>query len=131
MKTKKILYWVFTVWMCLGMLSSAVIQLMRHPDGVASVTHLGFPVYLLTILGTWKVLGVAAVLAPRLPLLKEWAYAGFFFVTSGALISHIVMSDPIGEVIPALLLMTLTMISWYLRPPGRRIVSPARRIEGV
>lgn len=120
-KTHKIIYWVSTIWLALGMTSSAVVQLMRIPDGVQSVTHLGYPVYLLTILGVWKLLGVITVLAPKFPVVKEWAYAGFFFVASGALISHIIMSDPFGEIFPAVLLLTLTVVSWYFRPASRKV----------
>ena len=86
------------------------------------ITHLGYPIYFLTILGVWKILGVAAVLIPKFPLLKEWAYAGFFFVMSGAMISHIFIGDPASELIPSLLLLILTLISWYFRPASRKII---------
>lgn len=122
-KTHKILYWIATIWLSLGMVSSAVVQLLRIPEGVESVVRLGYPVYLLTILGVWKLLGVAAILAPKLPLVKEWAYAGFFFVASGAMISHLLMGDGFGEVFPSVLLLVLTVISWYLRPESRRLTS--------
>lgn len=120
-RTKTISYWVATLWLSLGMLSSAIVQLMRIPEAVESVARLGYPSYLMTILGVWKVLGVVAILAPKLPLLKEWAYAGFFFVASGALVSHIVMRDPIGEIFPSALLLVLTVVSWYLRPESRKL----------
>lgn len=122
-KTHKIIYWIATVWLSLGMLSSAIIQLMRMQEVVDSFARLGYPVYLLTILGVWKILGVATLLAPRVPLLKEWAYAGFFFVTSGALISHLAIGDGFGEVFPSVLLLILTVVSWYFRPDSRRIAS--------
>ena len=120
-KTKKIVYWIATVWLSLGMLSSAIVQLLRVPEGVQSVTHLGYPEYLLTILGIWKIFGVVTILAPKLPVVKEWAYAGFFFVASGALFSHITMRDPFGEIFPALLLLMLTVVSWYFRPVNRKV----------
>ncbi len=120
-KAKKIAYWVATLWLSLGMMSSAIVQLIRVPEGVQGVTHLGYPEYLLTILGTWKILGVAAILAPGFKRLKEWAYAGFFFVASGAMISHLIMRDPFGDVFPSVLLLVLTLISWYLRPESRRL----------
>ena len=122
-KTKKIIYWVATLWLSLGMLSSAVVQLMRIPEGVEGVTHLGYPAYLLTILGTWKILGVITILAPGFPRVKEWAYAGFFFVASGALISHVTMGDRLGDIFPSVLLLTLTVVSWYLRPASRKLAS--------
>ncbi|HMT08644.1 MAG TPA: DoxX family protein, partial [Pyrinomonadaceae bacterium] len=63
-KARKIIYWIATVWLSLGMASSAIVQLLRVPDGVKGVTHLGYPEYLLTILGVWKLLGVVTILAP-------------------------------------------------------------------
>jgi uncharacterized membrane protein YphA (DoxX/SURF4 family) len=82
--------------------------------------HLGYPIYFLTILGVSKLLGVIAVLVPRLPLLKEWAYAGFFFMMAGAIYSHIAVGDPLNELFPSTLLLALTIISWYFRPSDRK-----------
>jgi uncharacterized membrane protein YphA (DoxX/SURF4 family) len=124
MKTKKrnkIIYWIATAWLCLGMLSTAIVQLMGQQNELDSMKHLGYPVYLLTIIGIWKILGVIAVLVPGFLLLKEWAYAGFFFVMSGAVVSHLFKSDGVGEIAPGLLLIALTFLSWYLRPANRRI----------
>src|SRR3954462_5511240 len=122
-KRNKIIYWVFTLWLSLGMVSSAIVQLIKQQAQVEAITHLGFPVYFLTLLGTWKILGVIAILIPRFPLLKEWAYAGFFFAMTGAAFSHIVLGDPINLLFPSLLLTTLTLLSWYFRPEDRRISS--------
>ncbi len=119
-KANKIIYWIATVWLSLGMVSSAIVQLMRIPEGVETVTHLGYPAYLLTILGTWKLLGVATILAPGFARQKEWAYAGFFFVASGAAISHITIGAPSGEIFPSVLLLILTVVSWYFRPESRK-----------
>ncbi len=90
-------------------------------EAVETITKLGYPAYLLSILGVWKILGVAAILAPRLQRLKEWAYAGFFFVASGAFISHVTMGDPFGEIFPAILLIALTIVSWAFRPESRKL----------
>jgi hypothetical protein len=122
-KKNKIIYWIATVWLALGMLSTAIVQLIKQQESVDAVTRLGYPVYFLTILGVWKMLGVAAVLAPKLPRLKEWAYAGFFFAMTGAAFSHIALGDSIGEIFPSLLLLILTLVSWYFRPADRKIVS--------
>ena len=122
-KTSKIIYWIATVWLALGMVSTAAVQLFKAKEGQGGadmLTHLGYPVYLLTILGIWKFLGVVAVLIPKSPLLKEWAYAGFFFVMSGAIFSHIAVGDPVKEIFPSLLLLILTLISWYFRPADRK-----------
>ena len=122
-KKSKIIYWISTVWLALGMLSTGIVQLLKPEDEIAKITHLGYPVYFLTILGIWKILGVAAVLVPGLPRLKEWAYAGFFFAMSGAAFSHIASGDSTGEIFPSLLLLLLTAVSWYFRPADRKTVS--------
>jgi uncharacterized membrane protein YphA (DoxX/SURF4 family) len=121
-KKKKIAYWFFTCWLALGMVSTAVVQLMRMKEEVENITGLGYPVYFLTVLGVWKLLGVVAVLLPRLPVLKEWAYAGFFFAMSGAAISHWASGSPMGKIFPSLLLLVLTVLSWALRPVDRKIL---------
>ena len=120
-KRNKIIYWVFTLWMALGMVSTAIVQLMKNMDELANFTNLGYPSYLMTIIGVWKILGVIAILIPKFPLLKEWAYSGFFFVMSGAVISHIIVNDPISKTFPAVLLLILVVISWYFRPADRKI----------
>lgn len=125
-RTNKIIYWISTIWLALGMVSTAIVQLMRTPEGVDAVTRLGYPPYLLSILGIWKILGVVAVLIPKFPRLKEWAYAGFFFAMSGAAISHIVSGAPFSEIFPSLLLLILTVVSWYFRPANRKIISVAQ-----
>jgi hypothetical protein len=120
-KRIKIIYWIFTLWMSLGMISTAIVQLMKHKDELANFTNLGYPPYLMTILGVLKILGVIVVLIPKSPLLKEWAYAGFFFVMSGAVISHMIVGDSFGRTFPAVLLLVLVIISWYFRPSDRKI----------
>jgi DoxX-like family len=129
-KRNKIIYWITTIWLALGMLATGILQLSKAkaegaiaPPGVDGIGHLGYPVYLLTIIGVWKILGVIALLAPKFPLLKEWAYAGFFFIMSGAVFSHIAVGDATVELIPSLLLLTLTVLSWYFRPLSRKIIS--------
>ena len=121
-KRDKIIYWVATLWLALGMTSTGIVQLIGMQEEIdRTVEHLGFPVYFLTIIGSWKILGVIAVLVPKFPLIKEWAYAGFFFNMTGALYAHIIMRDPIGEMFPAMLLLTLTIVSWYFRPASRKL----------
>jgi len=120
-KKNKIIYWVSTLWLALGMTSTGIVQLLKSADEIVRITHLGYPVYFLTILGVWKILGVAAVLVPKFPRLKEWAYAGFFFAMTGAAVSHVFAGDPVTEILPALLLLVLTAVSWYFRPADRKI----------
>ena len=118
----KIIYWIATLWLALGMTSTGIVQIMKMEEDVQKFSHLGYPGYLLTMLGVWKILGVVVVLLPKFLLLKEWAYAGFFFAMSGAIISHIASGNPINEIFPPLLLLVLTVVSWYFRPAERRII---------
>lgn len=129
-KRNRIIYWVSTLWLCLGMAATGIQQLLHvkaegavAPPGVDGIVHLGYPVHLFTLLGIWKLLGVVAVLVPRFALLKEWAYAGFFFIMSGAVWSHIAVGDAAVELVPSLLLLALTLLSWQYRPAGRRTTS--------
>ena len=125
-KRDKIIYWIATIWLALGMVSTGAVQLLKAKDGqggLDSIMHLGYPAYLLTLLGIWKILGVVAVLIPKFPMLKEWAYAGFFFVMTGALFSHIALGDSVKKIFPALLLLILTLVSWYFRPADRKIIT--------
>jgi uncharacterized membrane protein YphA (DoxX/SURF4 family) len=120
-KAGRIIYWISTIWLSLGMLSTGAVQLFKIKEEVESMDHLGYPVYILNILGIWKILGVIAVLIPKFPLLKEWAYAGFFFAMTGAIYSHIAVADPAKELFGPMLLLILTVVSWYSRPANRKI----------
>ncbi len=124
-KRNKIIYWIATVWLAAGMLSTGAVQFLKMKEGQGGadmITHLNYPVYFLTLLGIWKILGVVAILIPKFPLLKEWAYAGFFFVMSGAVFSHLASGDSAKEMLPAVLLLLLTAASWYFRPADRKIM---------
>ena len=105
------------------MTSTGIVQLGKMEAEVVKMTQLGYPVYFLTIIGIWKLLGVMAILVPKFPIIKEWAYAGFFFVMSGAIYSHVAVKDDIVELFGPLLLIVLTALSWYFRPVSRKFVS--------
>jgi hypothetical protein len=122
-KRNKIIYWIATIWLALGMLSTGTVQIIKMEEEVDVITNLGYPVYLLAILGVWKILGVVAVLLPKFPLVKEWAYAGFFFAMSGAVFSHLAIGDGAKEFFWPILLIILTVVSWYFRPAERKVVS--------
>lgn len=117
----KIIYWIATGWLALGMLSTGIVQLLKVKEEVEKITQLGYPGYFLTIIGIWKILGVIAILIPKFPVVKEWAYAGFFFAMSGAVFSHVAGNDPAKEFFGPILLLILTVISWYYRPADRKI----------
>lgn len=120
-KRNKIIYWIATVWLSLGMVSTGIVQLIKMKEEADMMAHLGYPLYFLTLLGIWKILGVVAVLVPKFPLLKEWAYAGFFFSMSGAVYSHIASGDDAKELFGPVLLLILTVFSWYFRPIDRKV----------
>lgn len=122
-KRNKIIYWIATIWLALGMLSTGIVQLLQMKEETDFIINLGYPVYFLPQLGFWKILGVVVVLIPKFPLLKEWAYAGFFFAMSGAVYSHLAASSSINDLFGPLLLLVLTVVSWYFRPSERKVIS--------
>ena len=117
----KIIYWITTLFLSIGMTAGGVQQMLQIGGYNEIVSSLGYPLYLLSILGVWKLLGVVAILIPKFPLLKEWAYAGFFFAMSGAFISHLVVGQAFSEAVPSLTLLIVTVLSWYFRPANRKI----------
>jgi hypothetical protein len=123
MKTNLIGYWAATALVVFAILSGGLAELIRQPETVKGMVHLGYPVYFITILGFWKVLGAIALLAPGFPRLKEWAYAGIFFDLTGAFVSHAVNGDATWHLIATGSLAALTIVSWALRPSGRRLTA--------
>ncbi|TDO71208.1 DoxX-like protein [Flavobacterium chryseum] len=122
-KRNKIIYWVATLWLALGMLSTGIVQVIKMKEEVDMMAHLGYPAYFLTIIGVWKILGVMAILIPKFPLLKEWTYAGFFFAMSGAIFSHLACDDSAKEFFGPTLLLVLVVVFWYFRPAERKVIS--------
>lgn len=120
-KSDKIIYWVATIWLSLGMVSTGIVQIIRMDEEVQKMNELGYPFYFLTIIGTWKLLGVIAVLVPKFPLVKEWAYAGFFFLMTGAIFTHLAVGNGAVEYFGPTLLLVLTIVSWFYRPSERQI----------
>ena len=136
MKTKLISYWVTTIFTSLELLAGGVTDLMHGRTALVAgepvaevLAHLGYPVYLLTILGVWRLLGAIALLLPRFPRLKEWAYAGTFIELTGAAASWAARGGGMGDLIGPLAFAVLTLASWALRPPGRTlgVFLPERR----
>jgi hypothetical protein len=120
-KRNKIIYWITTIFLSIGMTAGGIQQLLQIGGYNGIVIALGYPLYLLIIIGAWKILGVITILAPGFRLLKEWAYAGFFFVLSGAFISHLVVGQAFAEAVPSLILLVATVLSWYFRPADRKL----------
>ena len=110
-----------TVLIGFSFLSGGAAELLRAPQVMEGMTHLGYPAYFVTILGIWKILGVAAILLPGFLLLKEWAYAGMIFDLTGASASHIAAGDDVRHIVTPLVLAVLVVGSWALRPDGRKL----------
>lgn len=119
---KQILYWIATLWLALGMFSTGLVQLLKDPATVGFMTQAGYPLYFLTMLGIGKLLGVIAILIPKFSILKEWAYAGFFFVVAGATYTYIALGN-FDDLYHLGLLLVLIAVSWYLRPESRKTSS--------
>ena len=116
-------YWVCTGVIFLTQGASGVLDLIGAESIVEGITALGYPAYVLTILGVWKLAGVVTLVLPGFPLIKEWAYAGFFFDFSGAAASHAMNGDGVAMVAPPVVGIAILVTSYVLRPPSRRLVT--------
>ena len=123
-RAKSIVYWTTTILVAVSIGSGGAAQVahvQQNVDGFVRV--LGYPLYFVTILGVWKVLGAIAILVPRFPRLKEWAYAGIFFDLTGAAATWAAVGGP-GEtfhILAPLIIAGIAMASWALRPASRKI----------
>jgi len=119
-KRKNIGYWITTGLLCFCMLGG-IGQLFQVNEVVEGFKPLGYPTYFISIIGFWKVMAIVAVLIPKFPLVKEWAYAGIFFAMTGASISHMAINDSAFHIIVPLIIAGLAVGSWYLRPASRKL----------
>lgn len=118
---RSVAYWTATSLLAMAFLSGGIRHLMQAPDVVSGIMALGYPLYFILLLGVWKLLGGIAILAPGLPRLKEWAYAGMFFDLTGAAVSHAASHSPVWHVFVTSLLAGLVLVSWALRPEARKL----------
>jgi hypothetical protein len=125
MDKRTLAYWIPTALFALAMTGSGAMNLMRPPELLEAMAHLSFPSWFPLWLGSWKVAGVAVLLAPGLPRLKEWATAGFTISLTSAAAAHLAAGDSIGEAIPPLVLLSLGLVSWFFRPASRRLADAA------
>ena len=107
--------------MGLSQLASGMLELAGVEAAVAPVVGLGYPAYVLNIIGPAKIVGSLTLLMPRMPLLKEWAYAGFAIDFIGAFLSHLFAGDGINKLAPPLVILAVLMGSYALRPADRRL----------
>ncbi len=121
-KGRQLAYWATTGLVALAFAAGGVFDLSLAPEVAAGMESLGYPLYVAQILGVWKLLGAAALLAPRTPLIKEWAYAGIAFDLTGAIASHWFVGDPVANLAAPAALLALAAGSYLLRPENRRLV---------
>jgi len=128
MKTKVIGYWVTTAFLAFAILSGGAAELARRRENVEGLVHLGYPLYFVAILGLWKVLAGIALLVPRFPWLKEWAYAGIFFNMTDAALSHAVCGDVAWHVMKT---SSRVLPGCGRQVGGRQLTSPRSEDCGV
>jgi hypothetical protein len=121
-RSRPLTYWLVTGLLAFGMLAGGTAQLLRASFNVDGLLHLGYPLYLLPLIGAWKLVGVLVLLLPGWRLAKEWAYAGFFFLLTGATASHLASGDGLGGSLAPFIFACLTVASWYLRPVSCRLL---------
>jgi uncharacterized membrane protein len=122
-KRKLIWYWIITGLLSFCIFFGGLTQALQLKQTIEGFKPLGYPIYFISVIGIWKMLGVIAILIPKFKLLKEWAYAGIFFTMTGAVISHIASNDVKVQIIAPIVLAIFTVLSWYLRPADRKIIS--------
>jgi uncharacterized membrane protein YphA (DoxX/SURF4 family) len=121
MKTRTPLYWTTTLLVALAMSIAGAAYLARLDVVVENLAVLGYPLHFVTLLGMWKLLGGLAILVPGLPRLKEWAYAGIALNLIAAVFAHAAVGDPVAKMISPLAFLGVTVASWALRPPSRKL----------
>jgi uncharacterized membrane protein YphA (DoxX/SURF4 family) len=122
-RARTVAYWITTGLLSLELTVGGFWGVLRIPYVRRTLEHLGYPTYFAVIMGVWELLGAVAILAPGLPRLKEWAYAGAFFVFTGAAASHLAAGDNAGATVAPIILTAITVASWSLRPPTRRALT--------
>jgi uncharacterized membrane protein YphA (DoxX/SURF4 family) len=120
-RNRAIVYWLSTAILAIELLVGGAWDVLMLPQVREVIHRVGYPVYFLVIFGVWKFLGSIAIIIPRFPRLKEWAYAGVVFNLTGALASNLASGVTDTKTLAYLLLMMgVTATSWALRPASRR-----------
>jgi hypothetical protein len=124
MNIRTIAYWTTTVVLAFFIGSGGIAYVLQADFTISGFVVLGLPVYVMVLVGVWKVLGSIVILLPGLPRVKEWAYAGLVFDVTGAIVAHWAVGD-FGawafHVVVNLVFLALAVASWALRPPSRRL----------
>lgn len=124
MKGKKIAFWVVTAILALGLFASGAASVAGVEPIMTTMERLGYPAYFPRIIGIAKIAAAVALVSPRFPKVKEWAYAGSTFVLGGAVMSHLLAGGPIAMAAAPFVLLVATGASYQLRPEPRDIDAP-------
>jgi hypothetical protein len=120
-KARTLVYWIATVSAAVLFAVPGAALLAGVPHFAEDMAHLGYPGYFLAILGVWKLLGAATIVAPGLARFKEWAYAGMVFDATSAAVSRAALGDGVAKIVLPLVIAAVVIVSWALRPPTRRL----------
>ena len=120
-RLRAIAYWTATAVIAAEFATGGVSDIFHLPPFGPALVQLGYPAFVGVILGIWKLLGTAAILVPRFPRLKEWAYAGMIFDLTGAAASYLATRGTAGDLAVPLVFIAFALASWALRPPSRRL----------
>ncbi|MGW4797843.1 DoxX family protein [Nonomuraea sp. NPDC004297] len=119
-RIRPIAFWATTFVIVFELTAGSVWNLLPIEWVEAQLRHLGYPHYFAYVLAVWQAAAAIAIIAPRLPLIKEWAYAGAFFLWSTAVVSHLTVGDPPRTWGVPLVFGMCAIASWALRPADRR-----------
>ena len=128
-KSKRIAYWV-TTGVLVFCMTGGFFELLSLKTTTDGITKLGYPAYIIPVLGLGKVLAILAILWPGFPRLKEWAYAGFFFDLTAAAVSRAAVGDSVADIVAPLVFLALVVASWALRPASRSLAAAAVQEHG-
>lgn len=120
MKTKRIIYWIATAIICLVMGFGGTMDILQPEEVVKEISNLGYPLYFATMLGVAKILSVIALLIPKFPRVKEWAYAGITFDLIAAFVSHLASGDAFTESLAPIIFLVITIVSYVYYHKGVR-----------
>jgi uncharacterized membrane protein YphA (DoxX/SURF4 family) len=127
---KNIAFWTTTIFGPASFVIGGVLNLTHASQATDTLSHLGYPAYFAWILGVGKLFGALAIVAPGLPRLKEWAYAGFFFDLTAAAFSRASVGDSAADIIAPLGFLALVLASWALRPASRTLAAASGSTRG-
>ena len=116
-----VVFCIATGLVVLSQFASGIMDWIEFEPIAEGIAKLGYPAYVLKILGTCKIAGAVVLAVPAFPRLKEWAYAGFTFDFLGAASSHALNGDGVGELMPPLIVLGILAASYFTSPIGRKL----------